>query len=346
MRGIFFSSFSENLFKKTVTFIKPYKLIEKHLLFKMKKLFSIFLIATAVFANAQDSKETANRFFYELNFKPKKDSAKVEKVITILDITDKNRSVYQDYTVISQDSIMKVEIEAMQKSGQMKDLSKLIKMPKISARVYKTYPTMKIQFVEKITSGFTPANIGYVEDSKFNWKILSDKQKIGEYNTQKATTEYGGRKWTAWFSTDIPFQDGPYKFSGLPGLIVKIEDDAKNYSWVLQGNKKVQDYTEYSYIEGMMQAKGGKVSEMPRDKFEKKFTEFKKDPFATLRPMLTPEITSRAIPGMDGTVGDMIKKQEKQYKDFFKATDNEIEPDYGNLTVGEVERTGTEKIKK
>ena len=38
----------------------------------MKKLFSIFLIATAVFANAQDSKETANRFFYELNFKPKK----------------------------------------------------------------------------------------------------------------------------------------------------------------------------------------------------------------------------------------------------------------------------------
>ena len=346
MRGIFFSSFSENLFKKTVTFIKPYKLIEKHLLFKMKKLFSIFLIATAVFANAQDSKETANRFFYELNFKPKKDSAKVEKVITILDITDKNRSVYQDYTVISQDSIMKVEIEAMQKSGQMKDLSKLIKMPKISARVYKTYPTMKIQFVEKITSGFTPANIGYVEDSKFNWKILSDKQKIGEYNTQKATTEYGGRKWTAWFSTDIPFQDGPYKFSGLPGLIIKIEDDAKNYSWVLQGNKKVQDYTEYSYIEGMMQAKGGKVSEMPRDKFEKKFTEFKKDPFATLRPMLTPEITSRAIPGMDGTVGDMIKKQEKQYKDFFKATDNEIEPDYGNLTVGEVERTGTEKIKK
>ncbi len=296
-----------------------------------------------MFTNAQDSKETANRFFYELNFKPKKDSAKMEKVITILDITDNNRSVYQDYTVISQDSIMKAEIEAMQKAGAFKDLSKMIKMPKISARVYKTYPSMKIQFVEKITSGFTPANIGYVEDPKFNWKILSDKQKIGEYNTQKATTEFGGRKWTAWFSTDIPFQDGPYKFSGLPGLIVKIEDDAKNYSWVLQGNKKIQNYTEYSYIEGMMQAKGGKVSEMPRDKFEKKFTEFKKDPFATLRPMLTPEITSRTMPGMDGTVGDMIKKQEKQYKDFFKATDNEIEPDYGVLKVGQMERVGTEK---
>jgi len=33
---------------------------------------------------------------------------------------------------------------------------------------------------------------------------------------------------------------------------------------VLQGNKKVNDYSEYSYIEGLMQAKGGKVNEMPR----------------------------------------------------------------------------------
>lgn len=309
----------------------------------MKKLFSVFLFATAIFASAQDSKETANRFFYELNFKPKKDSAKVDRVITILDITDKNRSVYQDYTVIAQDSIMKVEFEAMQKAGMMKDISKMIKMPKFSARIYKNYPTMKVQYVEKITSGFTPANIGYAEEPKFAWKILSDKQKIGEYNTQKATTEFGGRKWTAWFSTDIPFQDGPYKFSGLPGLIVKIEDAAKDYSWVLQGNKKVNDYTEYSYIENLMQAKGGKVNEMPRDKFEKKFGEFKKDPFATMRPMLTKEILSQSIPGMDGTVGDMIKKQEKQYKDFFKAVDNEIEPDYGKVQVGNLERTGTEK---
>lgn len=309
----------------------------------MKKLLSVFLIATAVFANAQDSKETANRFFYELNFKPKKDSAKIDKVITILDITDKNRSVYQDYTIIAQDSIMKVEIEAMQKAGQFKDISKMMKQPKISARVYKFYPSMKVQFVEKIASGFTPANIGYAEEPKFAWKILSDKQKIGEYNTQKATTEYGGRKWTAWFSTDIPFQDGPYKFSGLPGLIVKIEDSEKNYSWVLQGNKKVNDYSEYSYIEGLMQAKGGKVNEMPRDKFEKKFGEFKKDPFATIRPMMTQEMMSKTIPGMDGTIGDMMKKQEKQYKDFFNSTDNEIEPDHGKLSVGEVERTGIEK---
>ncbi|GEN71866.1 MULTISPECIES: GLPGLI family protein [Chryseobacterium] len=294
----------------------------------MKKLFSVFFIALFAIASAQDakeSKEAANRFFYELTFKPKKDSAKMDKVITILDITDKNRSIYQDYTVISQDSIMKIEIEAMQKAGTMKDLSKTIKTPKISARIYKSYPGMKVQYVDKIANGFTPSNIGYSEDLKFNWNILNDKQKIGEYNTQKATTEFGGRKWTAWFSTELPFQDGPYKFFGLPGLIVKIEDDQKNYSWVLQGNKKVKDYTEYSYIENLMQAKGGKVNELPREKFEKTFNDFKKDPFASIRPMMTQEMLSKTVPGMDGTVGDMVKKQEKQYKDFYNANDNPIE---------------------
>ncbi|SHE51936.1 GLPGLI family protein [Chryseobacterium vrystaatense] len=294
----------------------------------MKKLFSVFFIALFAFASAQDSKdakESANRFFYELTFKPKKDSTKLDKVVTILDITDKNRSIYQDYTVIAQDSIMKIEMEAIQKSGMMKDLSKSLKTPKISARVYKTYPSMKIQYVDKIASGFTPTNIGYSEELKFNWNILNDKQKIGEYNTQKATTEFGGRKWTAWFSTDLPFQDGPYKFFGLPGLIIKIEDDQKNYSWVLQGNKKIKDYTEYSYIESLMQAKGGKVNELTREKFEKTFNDFKKDPFASIRPMMTQEMMSKSVPGMDGTVGDMVKKQEKQYKDFYNANDNPIE---------------------
>ncbi|MEG0928253.1 GLPGLI family protein [Chryseobacterium sp.] len=291
----------------------------------MKKLFSVFLITLFAFAGAQDTKETANRFFYELTFKPKKDSAKLDKVITILDITDKNRSVYQDYTIIAQDSIMKVEIEAMQKAGIMKDLSKSLKTPKISARIYKLYPGMKVQYVDKIANGFTPSNIGYTEDLKFNWSILGDKQKIGEYNAQKATTEFGGRKWTAWFTTDIPFQDGPYKFYGLPGLIVKIEDADKNYSWVLQGNKKVKDYTEFSYIENLMHASGGKVNELSKEKFEKTFSDFKKDPFASVRPMMTQDMMSKTIPGMDGTLGDMMKKQEKQYKDFYNSNDNPIE---------------------
>lgn len=311
----------------------------------MKNIFSILFVAVFAFANAQESKESSNRFFYELTFKPKQDSAKVDKVITVLDITDKNRSVYQDYTVISQDSITKIEMEAMQKAGVYKDLSKSLKTPKFSARIHKFYPSMKVEYVDKVANGMTPVNIAYTEDLKLNWKILNEKQKIGEYNTQKATAQYGGRTWTAWFSSDIPFQDGPYKFSGLPGLIVKIEDADKNYSWVLQGNKKIKEYNEFSYIENLMQATGGKPKELTREKFDKTFNDFKKDPFASVRPMMTQEILSKSMPGTDGTIGDMMKKQEKMYKDFYNANDNPVEK-ANSITVGTLEKVGKEKDKK
>lgn len=311
----------------------------------MKNIFSILFVAVFAFANAQESKESSNRFFYELTFKPKQDSTKIDKVITVLDITNKNRSVYQDYTVISQDSITKVEIESMQKAGVYKDLSKSLKTPKFSARIHKSYPSMKIEYVDKVANGMTPVNIAYTEDLKLNWKILDEKQKIGEYNTQKATTEFGGRKWTAWFSSDIPFQDGPYKFWGLPGLIVKIEDADKDYSWVLQGNKKINEYNEFSYMETLAQATGGKPKELTREKFDKTFNEFKKDPFASVRPMMSQEIMSRPMPGTDGTIGDMMKKQEKMYKDFYNANDNPVEK-ANSVSVGNLEKVGKEKDKK
>lgn len=289
--------------------------------FKMKKIFSLFLL-TAFFAlNAQ---ETANRFFYELTFKPKKDS-ETEKVMTILDVT-KDKSIYRDYTIVAQDSIMKVQFEAMQKSGQFKDMSKMITMPKFSEKVYKYYPDMKVQYVERISSGMTPMNIGYYDDSKFNWKIENEKMKIGSYNTQKATTDFGGRKWTAWFTSDIPIQDGPYKFHGLPGLIVKVEDTGNNYSWELKGNKKVPNFSEVTYLETVMPGgSGGKVQELSKEKFTKTFTDYKKDPFASIRPMLKPEMLSQKMPGSDTTVGEMFKEQEKKVKEFFDANSNPIE---------------------
>ena len=72
-----------------------------------------------------------------------------------------------------------------------------------------------------------------------NWKILPETKKIGEYETQKATASFGGRERIAWFSKDIPFQDGPYKFHGLPGLIVKAEDSTGSHIMTLVANKKL-----------------------------------------------------------------------------------------------------------
>ncbi len=283
------------------------------------KLVILPLLLLGLMASAQ---ETANRFFYELTYKPKKDSARLDKVMTTLDIT-KDKSIYQDFTLPAQDSIIKSAVEEMEKSKTFKDMSKMIKWPKFSYKIYKTYPSMTEMYVDRISRNL----FAYEENIKFDWKILADKEKIGTYNTQKATTEFGGRQWTAWFSTDIPFQDGPYKFYGLPGLIVKIEDSEKNYSWLLSGNKTVKDWKEFTYAEEV-NAKYGMSNEkktIAKDKFEKSYAAFKQDPMAEARTQIPQNMLSMKMPGSDLTIGEMLKNQEKMLNDFFKSTDNPIE---------------------
>ena len=60
------------------------------------------------------------------------------------------------------------------------------------------------------------------------------------YSVQKANAEFGGRIWNAWFTNDIPFSDGPYKFSGLPGLILKISDVTNSHNFELIGLEKIE----------------------------------------------------------------------------------------------------------
>lgn len=67
----------------------------------------------------------------------------------------------------------------------------------------------------------------------FDWSIAPDIRKVSGFECQKAETYYGGRKWVAWFATEIPISDGPYKFCGLPGLIIEIYDDQAFYNFKL-----------------------------------------------------------------------------------------------------------------
>lgn len=285
---------------------------------KWYKSLSFALLFLVTLANAQ----SANRFFYELTFKPKKGIDSLQKAVMILDVTDK-KSLYRDYLTVSQDSVLKIEVEKMQKAGVFKDLSKSFQMPKFAYKITKEYPTMKVNFSERMLNSV----FGYNEEPKFNWKISNDKQKIGEYEAQKATTEFGGRKWTAWFTESIPFPDGPYKFSGLPGLIVKIEDAEKNFSWLLTANKPLKEFEELSYSEKLSAQFGARndVTIINRDKFESSFEEYKKDPFASIRAQITPEMKAMKMPGNDKTMGEMMSDQEKSIKDFYNASNNTVE---------------------
>lgn len=76
---------------------------------------------------------------------------------------------------------------------------------------------------------------------KLNWQLEKDIDTIATYVCQKATLKFRGRNYTAWFTPDVPLSDGPWKFSGLPGLILKVEDIDQLYSFTLIGMIQAKD---------------------------------------------------------------------------------------------------------
>lgn len=104
--------------------------------------------------------------------------------------------------------------------------------------VYKNYPENKITATYR-TFCFGPTYL-YVEDNiLFDWIIHPDRKKILIYNCQKVTTIFRGREYEAWFTMDIPIKEGPYKFAGLPGLILQIQDTKGDYKYTCIGFQKV-----------------------------------------------------------------------------------------------------------
>jgi GLPGLI family protein len=72
-----------------------------------------------------------------------------------------------------------------------------------------------------------------------DWKISSDTATFGGLHCQKATTNFKGRNYTAWFCPDMPLHVGPWKLNGLPGVIVQAYDAKKDVQFMFDGVEKV-----------------------------------------------------------------------------------------------------------
>jgi len=295
----------------------------------MKKISLALLLIIGFTSFAQ------NRFFYDYKFIPDStDKANVLKEIMLLDI-DKSGSKYYGQEKFVADSTSQADLERQLKlSPNSISISRNDKPGMITYKVTKQYPDFKTHLFTKISSD----SYKIEEDKKPEWKILPDKQKIGEYNAQKATTKYGGREWTAWFSTDLPFQDGPYKFYGLPGLIVKIEDKTGSHSLTLVGNKTIQTTTEkeMNLPQGIqLYGMGGKDIEINKSQFKKAWKAYKNDPTKNMREMMMKNTETNKVvfktKSADGKeISDpnlVFREMEKKAKEGFKKNNNPIEPE-------------------
>jgi len=110
--------------------------------------------------------------------------------------------------------------------------------------VYKDYKEEKITVRDNISMH------GFYYDDELkpqDWAILGDTMTVLDYPCQKAICSWRGRDWEAWFAPDIPINEGPFKFYGLPGLIMKLEDTESHYSFNMIGLQQVNE-PMYMYV--------------------------------------------------------------------------------------------------
>jgi GLPGLI family protein len=156
----------------------------------------------------------------------------------------RNASKFQSRTFYQSDTIMRAISNAAEFQDFMMDRNK--PFPRIQYQILKNYPKGKITYIEHIPS----STFRYEEDvDLFNWHLSADTATICGYPAQKASCYFGGRTWVAWFSPEIPFNDGPYKFNGLPGLIVKLYDTKKHYIFELESIEKPVDTIMIDIVE-------------------------------------------------------------------------------------------------
>lgn len=278
----------------------------------MKKL---GILALALFV--QTTFAQVNRFVYQVTMKPdasNKNDIKTENAY--LDISPE-KSVFYSENRIKRDSVMKATFQSGGARSFNREQMEGLRS-NINYSVEKDKKTQKMMFKDRIGRDVYT----YEEDRPLNWKILSETTKIGDYKVQKAETEFGGRKWMAWFTTDLPYQDGPYKFGGLPGLIVKAEDDKGDYSFDLMKNYKIADFPAMNQFGNTIKVKRGDYV-----KQQKKFLE---DPMSFMTQGGGTQIRIGGDGGPRGGGGgnppaDFRKRMEERVKDEAKKNSNPIE---------------------
>jgi GLPGLI family protein len=269
----------------------------------MRYRFLLFILLSVIM-NAQNK-----RFTYEYRFIP--DSTAISDVKTEmmnLDVSESGSKFYS-YTVYQSDSLLSVDLEKQLAATGSINIKSDMRKGLVRYTVSKTYPKYDVFLHSRILRDAYKIS----EERPVVWKITPEKQKIGEWSVQKAETDFAGRHWYAWFSTEIPIQDGPYKFHGLPGLIVKLEDRTQTHRFTLQAVKNIS-----AIQKGVFDDKEIPVNSK---QYHKVLSEYENDPTKGLKEM---EFGGAVMIMKDGQNNSM-KDQKERIKARMKKDNNKIE---------------------
>ena len=259
------------------------------------------------------------RFIYEYSFKP--DSLNKENVIKEimnLDISDEGSTFYSNL-LLDKDSIFMDQVEKGKISGNITLDFRMIKKSQANFIISKKYPSLEIT----LHTSFNALNLAVKENRILNWKIQPETNIIQGFKVQKATTNFAGRNWIAWFANDIQLQDGPYKFCGLPGLILNIQDENGDHIFNIIGIKKKFSRTFINHF---------KLKEITvtESKFNQLWNEYKKDPAKNIKIIhhsseMSDTLFYDSNTGNPLTKQNLIRNKEEGDSKYFKQHNNFIE---------------------
>ncbi len=236
------------------------------------------------------------RFVYQVSMKT--DSTAEPTVENAYLDVSKDKSIFYGEKRMQRDSVMQRNFQTKNFNFDRSQMDQY--RTKINYQVEKDLAEQKVTFKNRIARD----QYSYEEDRALDWKILPDIAQIGDYKAQKAEVDFGGRKWIAWFTQDVPVMDGPYKFSGLPGLIVKIEDSKGDYSFDLKETKKINELPTFQ--------QRGNVVVVKRKDYEKQAEKYRKDPLS----FMNLQSGGFGGPPQGGGGGIRIQADPQQMKDM------------------------------
>jgi GLPGLI family protein len=221
----------------------------------MKKIIIYLLIATTCILT-QNLQVQDKELFISYNYSLIRDNIKSKKFEVV---SSKNTSI----------SILKTEI----KEGTTAKRANGIVAPVVA----KKYPNRSIYKNHKdnylISQEIISGKDFYTKEllNQIQWELTGNAKTILKYNCQEATTTFRGREYIAYFTTELPFKAAPFKFDGLPGVVLQVHtiDDKIN---IEVASLKLRDTTntlaEFSVSEKTMAWEDFVVFYKKRNKLE------------------------------------------------------------------------------
>ncbi|MFT4031720.1 MAG: GLPGLI family protein [Siphonobacter sp.] len=170
---------------------------------------------------------------YKLSYSPDSTNLKLIGSETfVLNIKPGEASYFSTVNVLKKDSInILIKEGKMTFFDVMANPGKLLFKTRFPYFIVKEYTKQEVTVYEDLGADF---NCKYPAENSLVWHIENQQDTVSGYLCTKATTQYCGRTYEAWFAPEIPFSDGPYIFKGLPGLIVKLSDTRNHYVYTLE----------------------------------------------------------------------------------------------------------------